>query len=341
MGIAIILAMVGSLGCKTDAPIVEDATPDVITIVEHIWHETINNIYHETTVRETVTIIEEDTTPDVVYVLEYPSGPVPCLVLTEEGVPAMADAPLSGLAAATVLNDADLMLITQGGTSKKLTADLVRQFLFLDPRYGYIDHTDWNNTDVEGETNWTSLVNGVGASGGINTPSKANLTTGTTATGRSILWRNQNMSIGDGLIEVDAYVYIPTLSDGTDTFTVYVGLGSDTTGADHVNGIYFRYSHGLSSGNWERCTASASSRTQQSTGISVAAATWYRLGLRVNAAGSSVDFLIDGAAAGTITTNIPTVGFGPHFSIVKSAGTTTRVLRMDYYQFRKAFTTAR
>lgn len=99
---------------------IEDETPDVITIVEEIWHTTVQEIWHTTTVVETV--IEEDSTPDVIenWHFEYPSGPVPCMVLEEGGVPAMADQPLSGLTEATTIALADLMLLTQSGTSKKI-----------------------------------------------------------------------------------------------------------------------------------------------------------------------------------------------------------------------------
>lgn len=103
--------------CGEDV-VIEDETPDVVTIIEHVWHtdeiHTIEHVYHETI------FVQEDTTPDVITVYEYPSGPVPCLVLFEGGVPAMADQPLSGLTVATTINDPDLMLITQGGTSKQI-----------------------------------------------------------------------------------------------------------------------------------------------------------------------------------------------------------------------------
>jgi hypothetical protein len=111
MRLLAIVAIIAMVLCSCEeTTIIEDETPDVITIIEHIWHYT------------TTTIIEEDTTPDILNVQHYyyPSGPVPCLVLTEGGVPAMADQPLSGLPVATTINDPDLMLITQSGTSKQI-----------------------------------------------------------------------------------------------------------------------------------------------------------------------------------------------------------------------------
>jgi hypothetical protein len=105
--------VIAAVSCS-DTTVIEDETTDVI--VEHVWHDTTEHVWH------TTTVTEEDTTPDVLTIQEYhyPSGPVPCLVLMEEGVPAMADGPVSGLAAATTINDPDLLLITQSGTSKKI-----------------------------------------------------------------------------------------------------------------------------------------------------------------------------------------------------------------------------
>lgn len=151
--VAVVVAL--CLSCKSELPVQESGEPDVITIVEHIWHTTIEHIWHTdtvtTTVYETITIREEDTTPDVVTVYEYPSGPVPCLVLTEEGVPAMADGPVSGLTAATQINDADLLLITQSGTSKKATADLVP--LPLNYIAGLITEQDSGDPDADVKIN--------------------------------------------------------------------------------------------------------------------------------------------------------------------------------------------
>lgn len=113
-------------GCMNGVePNCDNHEPDVITIVEHIWHETTEHIWHTTIehIWHETTVIEEDSTPDVIdqWHFEYPSGPVPCMVLMEGGMPAMADQPLSGLTAANTINDDDLLLITQAGTSKKIS----------------------------------------------------------------------------------------------------------------------------------------------------------------------------------------------------------------------------
>jgi hypothetical protein len=115
---ALLAAILLLVGCgEPDTIVIEDETPDVIHTTEHVYHETTVELYH------TTVVVEEDTTPDVIETTEYvyPSGPVPCLIIEEEGVPAMADGPVSGLPdEATTVGDQDWHLLTQSGTSKKL-----------------------------------------------------------------------------------------------------------------------------------------------------------------------------------------------------------------------------
>jgi hypothetical protein len=332
----------------TTTVVIEDETADVVYVTNTIVQEDTTpdvEIYHTT---EYVTL--EDNTPDVVREYYSDAANLPMLEWQDTGGAVTMPKKFSDLAAASVINDADLIAITQGGTSKKATADLLRRLSFLDPRYGYIDHTDWvNDSGPEGEQNWASQTSGAGAIVGIGSivgsrPGIARLQTGTTATGYAALHRgNTILQTGLGEMEFDIGVRVPTLSDGTDTFTIYAGFGDSYGSTDHANGIYFRYSHGLSSGNWERCTASGATRTQESTGVAVAAATWQHIGARLNAGATLVTFYINGVAAGTISTNIPTSAqtFSTVVKIVKSVGTTTRDVLIDYYQFRQRFTTAR
>lgn len=80
------------------------------------------------------------------------------------------------------------------------------------------------------------------------------------------------------------------------------------------------------------------------TQITLAANTWYRLRIVVNADGTSVAFYINGTLVATHTANIPTgtarlLGFG--WLLIKSVGTTARTALIDYLQFAQTFTTAR
>jgi hypothetical protein len=348
------MLLVALLLTSCSEPVAEEvppAEPEIVYVTEHIWHET--TIETTVDVYHTTVVVEEDTTPDVIETTEYvyPSGPVPCLVLEEGGVPAMADGPLSGLTAATQLEPADLMLVTQSGTSKQAALDLLRRILLLDPKSGFVDHTEWIS-DVADILGWASAVSGLGASIGKGNPigGRANLVyfqTGTTTTGRTSHQKGSagtEMELGDGETAFETSLYIPTLSDGTNRFVVYAGFGDTFLTADYVDGVYFRYSDNLQAGNWEIATASNSTRTQSDSGIAVAAATWYNLAAVVNAAGTSVEFFIDGVSVGTITTNIPTGAsrvFSPNVRLHKSLGTTNRTMYEDFFQIRKLFTSLR
>ncbi len=114
-------------GCEEGDTIVEAPPPDV-----YVYPSTV--VHTETTIREedstpdvtletvyvTNWIIEEDTTPDVVY--EWSGSDFPAIICEEEG---LVSKKVSDLVAATVVNDADLLLVSQGGVSKKATADLI------------------------------------------------------------------------------------------------------------------------------------------------------------------------------------------------------------------------
>jgi hypothetical protein len=66
--------------------------------------------------------------------------------------------------------------------------------------------------------------------------------------------------------------------------------------------------------------------------------------VEVNAAGTSVDYLVNGAVVVTHSSNIPTGAgreTGAYISILKSLGTTTELLYCDAYYVELDFTTAR
>ena len=148
---------------------------------------------------------------------------------------------------------------------------------------------------------------------------------------------------GSGAITAVWDIYVSTLSDGTDTYTLYAGL---TSGADFVepnDGYYFIYSHGVNSGNWQVKTAAGGSRTTGNSTTAVTANTWYRLKIIVNAANSSVSFYVNDVLLtnGTLTATMPTQRFGAAVDIVKSVGTAARTTSVDLFTFYQELTTTR
>lgn len=187
-----------------------------------------------------------------------------------------------------------------------------------------------------------TLTSGTGAGTTANTadsdsthPGTLSSSTGSTATGR-----NAACYIEASAIEFGTYAWrawgcfkIPTLSDGTQTFSVMVGFNDSFTSTTYTDCACFRYQHSVNSGKFECLTRSNSVGSPTDSGVTAAANTWYTYEIRVNAAGTSVEFYLNGTLVQTHTTDIPTgssrrVGFG--HNIVKSLGTTARTLVTDF-----------
>jgi hypothetical protein len=133
---------------------------------------------------------------------------------------------------------------------------------------------------------------------------------GTAATNRAT-WGSVNggvLRFGLAITRFWSRMRVPVLSDATNNFTLRMGFVDSLT-ADSVDGAYFRYNHAVNSGKWQAVTRSNNVETAADTGVTVVANTVDRFEIRVNAAGTSVDFLIDDVVVATITTNIP-VGSG-------------------------------
>jgi hypothetical protein len=169
---------------------------------------------------------------------------------------------------------------------------------------------------------------------------------GTTATGRaainSVNFGVLRFSLGQAYFEGD--VRIVSLSDATNTYTFRAGFIDSITG-ESTDGAFFRYTHGTNSGRFQAVTRSNGVETATDTGITVAANTWYDFEITVNAAGTSVEFKINGSVVATNTTNIPTAsgretGYG--VMALRSVGTAAfNCYDCDFIEVTYDFTTAR
>ncbi len=202
---------------------------------------------------------------------------------------------------------------------------------------------------------WTTSSSGTSAgvaatAGTALRPGIQRLTTGTDTTGRAILAHGgesaNSFLFGGGVYTIESDIYITTLSDGTDTYTLRFGFGDSFTGA-HTDGAYFRYTDvggGGATPNWYMCAASNTTLTATDTTVAAVAGAWTRLKAVVNAAGTSVEYFINGVSAGTVTTNIPT-GTGREtaalLTVIKSAGTTARTVDIDWAWIHVDLTTTR
>lgn len=202
---------------------------------------------------------------------------------------------------------------------------------------------------------WAEVASGTGAQvdvstfgldGTENAAGVVEVNTGTTTTGRCGIGKGTaNFLFGNGnALRCASRNAVSALSDGTDTYTLYIGFIDNGGAGDVTDGAYFRYTHGTNSGELEAVTANNGTRTATDTNVVLGAGTFSNYEIRVNAAGTSITFYINGTLVATNTTNIPTgagrwTGLG--FKIEKSAGSTARLLYMDWYKFLLTRTSSR
>lgn len=140
---------------------------------------------------------------------------------------------------------------------------------------------------------------------------------------------------------VSCFVYFPTLSDGTNTYTFQFGLipsPSSTTLAVN-NSVGIRYSSGINSGEWEGFTRNnAGSETTADSNVAVAANTPYLITVCHDKANSEARFYVDGVMVGRAAATLPNaVAVGVRAIIVKSAGTTARSAVVGAMTFQSIF----
>jgi hypothetical protein len=167
------------------------------------------------------------------------------------------------------------------------------------------------------------------------------LGTGTTnnATGKSVLDSSggtNRIKAGGGSQTIEWRIRISNLS-GTPEFNIKLGLQDSSAIGDASNCICIGYSSTINSGNWRGTTRNASTSTFVNSSIAVAANTWYKLQIRINAAGTNVEFFIDGVSIGSSTTNIPTGNAMRLMASIEKQGTssaTSRSMDIDYVYYR-------
>ena len=171
-----------------------------------------------------------------------------------------------------------------------------------------------------------------------NHPGIWGLRTGTTAAGRVfVIGRVGSYNIGvGGITRVGTWVRTPaTLSDAVEEYVLRSGFFSISLPNTIDFGVGFEYQFDQNGGRWQGIT-DATAESSLDTGITVVVDTFYYLELQINAAGTSVEFFIDGVSVGTlaVAANIPSgTGFNNFYNthIMKLAGTTSRNFFIDAY----------
>ena len=177
-------------------------------------------------------------------------------------------------------------------------------------------------------------------------PGVVEVKTGTDTTGAGGVSSNNVYAFrqGGGRIWFLSYFKTPSaLSDGTNRYSLFSGLTRQSLVYAPTECIAWRYVDNVNSGNWQLTCRNSSTESVSDSGTAVAADTWYRLEIDINAAGNSVTGYVNGTAAsgGAITTNIPTAESFYQAFILKSLGTTDRAAYVDGYGWLQNLTTAR
>jgi hypothetical protein len=170
--------------------------------------------------------------------------------------------------------------------------------------------------------------------------------TGTTSSGGASIARNGGSNIGPYLLGGGNYFFetcinIPTLAvDGGDDYIIAAGLQDGWAFGFASNGLYFQYQVDTSA-NW--LTVSNNGGTFTETTSSTAVATgWTRLGILYTQSTATATYYVNGTSIATHTTNIPTVNpIGAAVVIIKTNGTDSRTVYVDYFDVMIVYTTPR
>lgn len=187
----------------------------------------------------------------------------------------------------------------------------------------------------------TTGITVAGASS-ASSPGVIAIGTGTSSTGYTnvVVTGGKRLVVGGGIMNIRLRVRLPTLSDGTNTYSLAMGLRDVVTGAA-TDQIDIAYTHSTNSGNWQLRTRASGTLTTVNGSAGPVANTWTVLEIVINAAGTSVELFADGVSMGTSSTNIPTASLAFVALIAKMAGTTARTLDIDLMQVKQTLTTAR
>jgi hypothetical protein len=237
-------------------------------------------------------------------------------------------------------------MVSSGGTTPDLSLDRINLFSISTMVGPYVD--DFIHGNATSVLDWVSNNGGSGASISTYTgaffaghPGVIQLSCGTATNGWVALYGNTtsaHLLVGGGIIKFEAIVRVPVASDGTNTFSPYVGL-INAPSSEPSNGIYFR----ITNGNWEGCTALFPGRSVTASSVAATTGAFQRLTFVTNAAGTSVEFFVGGVSIGTLSTNTPDSTALLHYglTVVKSAGTTARTMLVDAVGIAQSLTTPR
>jgi len=235
--------------------------------------------------------------------------------------------------------------------------ELSTSILPVDPTAQAIIYDDFlvdgSIANLIGAYNWKTVASGTNAAVTVSStssnthPGVISMAKGSTTNGYAMVRAAANAESivkGNGEISCEWLVQTPAIAgDVSDNYIIYAGLANGAAnGNEPTSGAYFIYNYATSSGKWVGKTALSSSYTSVVSSTTVATSTWYLLKVVINAAGTSIEFFINGTSIGTSTTNLPTAALAPICGINNTAATAAgAAILADYVKLVFTFTTAR
>lgn len=151
-------------------------------------------------------------------------------------------------------------------------------------------------------------------------------------------------SLGGGVFSLNYVAKLTALSNSTNAYEMYFGLFNSAGGISGpvfppTNGVFFKYTHSVNSGNWQVIAISANVATTTNTTVP-ADTNWHNFGIVINAAGTSVSFTIDGVSVGIVASNIPLTPISPTIYCNVVSGNSGG-FQLDLFYARLVLTNAR
>lgn len=204
---------------------------------------------------------------------------------------------------------------------------IVSNTLFYAWSPGSVTAGDWG--DLTLATTGTASANATNAST-TTLPAANQSSTGSTTTGAAWIYFTKSAvsytAFASAHIWAEATISIPTLSDGTQTFTTHLQLTNSptSTSAEPNNSIFIRYSNGINSGKFQLVSQNnAGAESTADLGVTVATATLYKLRIEIDKAKAEVRGYVNDIYGGRVTGNLPnSVVCGARVGLWKSAGGT-------------------
>lgn len=217
----------------------------------------------------------------------------------------------------TVLNE---LASSGGGADPEAESSFLDDFLF---------------TNLDQNATWAQDISGTGAAlasidGEQGSPGIIRCSTGTTTSGQAALTSDMDVIVLGGGVQytLQCRFRVPTLPDVTDNFSARVQLATAFASGAEVS-LILPAAGSLATDNWHAVTGQGANE-ESDTGVAGSAGSWVNLRIVVAADALQVTFYIDDVLVATNTLNIPTLSIGIAAGAIKTAGTNSRDVDIDY-----------